>query len=143
MAGLSKYLALALFNASLNPVRSAFAPPDGLYLALHTAAPSDAVYGNEATYGAYARQALNSLTADVAAETAGGNVDVVVTNGAALVFPASTSTSGQTITHWAIWDTQAVNNGNVLYSGSLASSRLISLGDSVVIPENSIVIRLK
>ena len=143
MAGLSKYLALALFNASLNPVRAPFAPPTGLYLALHTASPSDSTYGTEATYGAYARQALNSLTADLAAETAGGDVDVVVTNGASLTFPASTGPSGQTITHWAIWDTAAVNDGNILYSGALATPRLIVVGDSVVVPETSIVITLK
>lgn len=143
MAGLSKYLALALFNSSLNPVRAAFTPPDGLWLGLHTAAPSDSTYGNEATFGAYARQALNSLTAELAPETASGHVDVVITNGSALVFPASTGPSPQTISHWAIWDSQAVGDGNVLYSGNLGSSRLIVVGDSVVIPEHNITITLK
>lgn len=143
MAGLSKYLALALFDSSLNPVRAAFTPPDGLFLALHTSAPSDATYGNEATYGGYARQALNSLTAQTASETAGGDVDVLVTNGSALVFPASTSAAGQTITHWAIWDTEVVGDGNILYSGALGSARLVALGDSVVVPEGNITITLK
>lgn len=143
MAGLSKYLALALFNSSLNPVRAPLTPPEGLFLALHTSAPSDAVYGHEATYSGYARQPLNSLTADLGAETAGGDVEVVVTNGSALVFPASTSLSGQIITHWAIWDTEEVGDGNILYSGALGSSRLITNGDSVVIPETSIVITFK
>lgn len=143
MAGLSKYLALALFNSSLNPVRAAFTPPAGLWLGLHTAAPSDSTYGNEATFGAYARQALNSLTAELAAETPSGHVDVIITNGSALVFPASTGPSGQTITHWAIWDSEAVGDGNVLYSGNLGSSRLIVVGDSVVIPEHNITITLK
>lgn len=143
MAGLSKYLALALFDSSLNPVRAAFTPPAGLWLALHTGAPSDAIYGKEATYGAYARQPLNSLTADTEAETAAGDVDVVVTNGSALEFPASTGPSGQTISHWAIWDTQAVGDGNILYSGSLGAPRLIVVGDSVVVPEGNLVITLK
>ncbi len=143
MSGLSKHLALALFNMSLNPVRASYTPPSGLWLALHTAAVSDATYGKEATFGAYARQALNSLTATTAAETVSGDVDIVVTNGSALIFPASTGPVGQTITHWAIWDSQAVGDGNVLYSGSLGSSRLISVGDSVVVPENSITITIK
>ena len=142
MAGLSKYLALALFDSSLNPVRAAFTPPAGLWLALHTAPPSDATYGTEATYGAYARQALNSLTADTEPETVGGDVDVVVKNGSALVFPASTGPAGQTITHWAIWDSETIGDGNILYSGALASSRLIAVGDSVVIPEGNIVITI-
>jgi hypothetical protein len=143
MAGLSKYLALALFDASLNPVRSALTPPSGLWLAMHTAAPSDSTYGNEATYGAYERQALNSLTAETMAEVAGGDVDVLVKNGSALVFPASIGPTNQAITHWAIWDSRSVGDGNILYSGPLGSSRLIVVGDSVVVPEGSISITLK
>lgn len=143
MAGLSKYLALALFNMSLNPVRAAYAPPGGLWIGLHTSAPSDSTYGSEATFGAYARQPVNSLTAETATETVAGDVDVVVKNGSALVFPASTGPAGQTITHWAIWDSEAVGDGNILYSGALVSSRLIVVGDSVVIPENAITITIK
>lgn len=143
MAGLSKYLALGLFNSTLNPVREPLVPPTGLHLALHTAAPSDATYGTEATFGAYARQALNSLTAEVNAETAGGDVDVLVTNGSALTFPASTGPSAQTITHWAIWDSAVRGDGNILYSGPLGSSRLVASGDSVVVPEGSLVLTLK
>lgn len=143
MAGLSKYLALALFNMSLNPVRASYAPPDGLWIALHTAAPSDSTYGNEATYAGYARQALNSLTATTLAETVTGDVNVEVTNGSAVVFPASTSDTGQAITHWAIWDKLQVGDGNILYSGSLVSPRLIVNGDSVVIPETSITLLIK
>lgn len=142
MAGLSKYLALALFNNTLNPVRASFAPPEGLYLALHTAAPNDDTYGNEATYTAYARQAVNSLTATLQAGS-GGNVDVVVTNGSAILFPASTGSTGQTVTHWALWDSQAVGAGNILYSGALSASRLVTSGDKVVVPEGGLAISLK
>ncbi len=143
MAGLSKYLALALFNMSLNPVRASFAPPAGLWLALHTAPPSDSTYGNEATFAGYARQPINSLTANPLTETAGGDVDILVTNGSAVVFPPSTSTAGQTVAHWAIWDSAAPGDGNILFSGALASSRLISNGDSVVISEGSISLTIK
>ena len=142
MAGLSKHLALSLFNMSLNPVRAAYTPPAGLWMSLHTAVPSDSTYGNEATYAGYARQPLNSLTAEPQSEVA-GDVDILVTNGSALVFPESTDTSGQTITHWAIWDSAAAGDGNILYSGALASARLIVLGDSVVIPERNISIIIK
>lgn len=142
MAGLSKYLALALFNATLNPLRVILTPPPGLWLALHTAAPGDATYGHEATYASYARQPLNSLISDSGVENGQGEVLVTITNGSAVVFPASTDTSGQTITHWAIWDSAAAGDGNILYSGNLTSSRLIVLGDSVVVPEGNIVIEV-
>lgn len=143
MSGISKYLALALFNMSLNPVRSSYTPPAGLWLSLHTGPVSDATYGKEVTYGAYARQALNSLTANSSVETVDGDLDIVVTNGSAVVFPISTGPVGQTITHWAIWDSEAVGDGNVLYSGPLASSRMVIVGDSVVVPENSITLTIK
>lgn len=142
MAGMSKYLALALFNMSLNPVRAAYTPPDGLYLALHTAAPSDSTYGNEATYAGYSRQPLNSLTATPLAEVA-GNVDIQVTNGSAVVFSPSSSSTSQSITHWAIWDQLQVGTGNILFSGSLVSSRAVATGDRVVVPEFSITLLIK
>jgi len=143
MSGLSKYLALALFNMSLNPVRSAYTPPAGLWLALHSGAPSDSTYGNEATYGGYKRQALNSLTATPSTETAGGDMDIIVTNGLALTFPASTGPVSQTVTHWAIWDSQNSGEGNILYSGALGSSRMIVVGDSVVVPDGNITLTIK
>ena len=136
-------MALALFDASLNPARNAFPIPAGLWLALHTEAPSDYTYGHEATYGAYARQPLNSLTAQAVAGVGAGDVDIQITNGSALVFPASTSLSSQLVTHWAIWDNENVGDGNILYSGSIGSPRLISDGDSVVVPEGNIVINFK
>lgn len=142
MAGLSKYLALALFNATLNPLRTILTPPPGLWLALHTSATGDASYGHEATYGAYARQEINSLTSDSSVENGQGDVTITVTNGSPVVFPVSTGPSGQTITHWAIWDSETVGDGNVLYSGALASPRLIVTGDSVVIPENNLQITI-
>lgn len=143
MSGLSKHLAMSLFNMSLNPVRSAYTPPAGLWIGLHTGAPSDSTYGKEATFGAYARQPINSLTAENAAEAVDGEVLLVIKNGSALVFTASTGPASQTITHWAIWDSEAVGDGNILYSGALGSPRLIATGDSVVIPEGNITITIK
>ena len=143
MAGMSKYLALALFNMSLNPVRAAYTPPDGLWLALHTAPPSDSTYGNEVTFAGYVRQPVNSLTAETGPEDADGNVNVVVKNGSAIVFPQSTSDFSQIITHWAIWDSEATGSGNVLYSGSLGVPRMISNGDAVAIPEGNLALTLK
>jgi hypothetical protein len=91
----------------------------------------------------YARQPLNSLTANTLTESVTGDVDIEVTNGSAVVFPPSTSATGQTVTHWAIWDKQVVGDGNILFSGSLVTSRSITTGDSVVIPEQSITLLIK
>lgn len=143
MAGLSKHLALALFNMSLNPVRAAYTPPAGLWLALHTAATSDSSYGYEATFTGYARQQINSLTSTSSTAGSDGDVDIVITNGSAIVFPPSTSVAGQTVTHWAIWDSEIVGDGNVLYSGAISSPRLVVTGDSIVVPENAIIITIK
>lgn len=143
MAGLSKYLALALFNMSLNPVRASFSPPVGLWIGLHSGAPSDSTYGKEATYGGYLRQPINSLTANLGTETLAGDVDLLVTNGSSVIFPVSTGLAGQTITHWSIWDSEEVGAGNILYSGSLGTPRLIVSGDAVVIQEGSLVITIK
>jgi hypothetical protein len=140
MAGLSRYLALALFNMSLNPVRAAFTPPPGLWLALHVAAPSDSSYGFEASFAGYTRQELASLTSVTAPETPGGNVDIQITNGSPVIFPESTDLQPQTISHWAIWDSANAGDGNILYSGALSAARLIAVGDSVVIPEGNISI---
>lgn len=141
MAGFSKYLALAIFNMALNPIRSAFTPPAVLYLSLHTAQPSDATYGTEITYLSYARQPVNSLTATLAAEVA-GEVAVNVTNGSAFIFPNSTDPADFTATHWAIWDSQAVGSGNILFSGPISSPRVISNGSGLVIPQGSLALTL-
>lgn len=143
MAGMSKYLALAVFDMTLNPVKSSFTPPAGIWLALHTGAPSDSTYGNEASFTGYARRALNSLTAVPQAQDANGNVDILVSNGASVTFPASTYVSQQTVTHWAIWDSPNAGEGNILYSGSLPNGRVVSTGDSVIVPEGSLTLTLK
>ncbi len=143
MAGLSKHLALSLFNMSLNPVRFAYTPPAELWLGLHTSAPSDSTYGHEATFGGYVRKKLNSLTAEPQTETVAGDVDIVVTNGSAIVFPQSTGPAGQIVSHWAIWDSETVGDGNILYSGALVSARLVVVDDRVVVPEKSIQLTIK
>ena len=141
MAGLSKYLALAIFNMALNPIRAAFTPPDVIYLALHTAAPSDATYGNEVGYAGYARQLVSNLTASTGTEVL-GELTVNVTNGTAFTFPNSTDVVDYTITHWAIWDSQAVGTGNILISGALGTPRMVAVGAGLVIPQGSLQVTM-
>lgn len=95
--------------------------PGSFYISLHT---GDPVAGNqttnEATFGAYARQA-------VARSGAGFTVSAAnVSNAAAITFPAGTSGS-ETITHFGIGE--AVSGAETLFmSGALDTSRAAGTG---------------
>ena len=80
MAGLSNYLAYALFGATISPTKVALTPPTEVYLALHTAAPDDTVRGNEASYGGYVRKQINNLSA-ADSDMGGGDIDLLVVFG--------------------------------------------------------------
>lgn len=147
MPGFSQSLAQAIYAATLAPTRTPIAPlpaagAAGVYCSLHTAAPTDAAGGNEATYSGYARVNIAAL---MTSSTSGASPEtsVIAANGSGPVtFPAS-SGSTQTVSHWAIWDhptaTAAVN---LMYSGLLSSSRSVQSGDVVVIPTGTLTIVL-
>lgn len=139
MAGLSKHLAMAIFNMALNPVRAAYTPPISLWIGLHTAPPSDSTYGSEATFLGYARQNMGSFTANLGVEVA-GDLPITITNGLAVTFPLSAGPVPESITHWAVWDSETVGEGNILVSGALGTSQVVDVGDAVVMPEGSILI---
>lgn len=93
-----------------------------LYISLHTADPGEAgdQTTNEATFGAYARQA-------VARSAAGFTVAAAnVSNAALVTFPEATSGS-ETITHFGI-GTAVSGVGNLLMSGALTASLAVSTG---------------
>ncbi len=91
------------------------------YLALFTAAPSDAGGGTEVTGGSYARVAI---TADMAAAGSGA-----ITNSAGIEFPTASASWG-TVTHFAVMD--ASTAGNMLWWGDLAASKAVGDGDTLV-----------
>lgn len=92
-----------------------------VYLALFTAAPTDAGGGTEVTTAgsAYARQ---QVPAGSWAAPSGGSI---VTS-ADVNFPAATSAWG-TITHIALFD--AATGGNMIWYGPLAVAKAIGTGD--------------
>ena len=92
------------------------------FIALFTAAPGEAGGGTEATFGAYARQAV--------ARTAGGWTVAGnnVSNAAEITFPEATSGS-QTVTHFAIMT--AITSGDMLNFAALDTSRLVTTGVTV------------
>lgn len=110
---LSNYLESALLNHAFGG--TPFTQPAGMYLALFTAAPSDAGGGTEVSGGGYARQ---SVVGAVSGDTfsLAGNVD----------FPAAAGSWGA-ITHVGIFD--AASGGNLLVWGALSVPRTIASDD--------------
>jgi len=95
----------------------AYTPPATVYVALFTAAPSDAGGGTEVSGGAYARQAV---TLDAAEDGASEN-------SADITFPQATADWG-TITHLALMD--ALTGGNMLMHTPLDESKTVNNGDT-------------
>ena len=119
MAALSDHLEKLLLDWSMTTGTAT--RPTAWFLALYTAAPSDAGGGTEVTGGGYARQAI----AFDAAATPGGTTS----NTAAVEFTATGAAYG-TVTHIGIFD--ASTGGNLLWHGAMTASRTIGDGDTLV-----------
>lgn len=118
MTAFSNFLEAALLNHVLN--NNAYTSPTIVYLALFTAAPSDAGGGTEVTGGSYARHAMDSSGADLWT-VSGGHAE----NTADRTFPTATASWG-TITHVGIFDAAAA--GNLLFWGALSASKQVDNG---------------
>lgn len=94
--------------------------PTSWYVALYTAAPSDAGGGTEVSGSGYTRQ---SVSWDTATGT-GGTTD----NSGAVSFTASGGSFG-TVTHIGIFD--ASTGGNLLWHGALSASKTVNDGDTL------------
>lgn len=131
MAALSDYLENKLIDFLLRG--QAFAAPATTYVALLTAAPSDAGGGTEVTGGAYARVAITSSLANwagtqaAASTVASSGSSGTTSNNAALTFPAPTANWG-VVTHFGVYD--AATGGNLLFWSALTSSKTINSGDA-------------
>lgn len=94
--------------------------PPAVYVALFTAAPTDAGGGTEATGGSYARvqvtQADGSWDAPIGTPSATQNTGVIT-------FPTSTATWGGTMTHFGLYDASA--GGNLLVWNSLTTAQAV------------------
>lgn len=116
MAAISDYLEAALLNHVFR--NTAMTSPTTTYLALYTAAPSDAGGGTEVSGNGYAREAI----------TFGAPSSGVVSNSGEISFTASGGNWG-TITHVGIFD--ASSAGNLLYHGALDTSRTVNDTDTL------------
>lgn len=90
------------------------------YVALYTAAPTDAGGGTEVSGNNYSR--VQTAGADWAAASSGAS-----SNANAITFPTPSGSWG-TVTHFGIFD--AATNGNLLWWGALGASKTPGSGDS-------------
>ena len=95
--------------------------PANVYVALFTAAPSDAGGGTEVSTGAYARQLCGFA--------APSGTPRSVANAADILYPVATAGYGP-VTHFAIMD--ALTVGNMLYWAALAASKTFAINDQAV-----------
>jgi len=122
---------------------ASLAKPAALWVALFTAAPSDAGGGTEVAGGGYGR--VNVPPGDLNwAATQGGTSGVssgtggVTANAAVITFPVPSAAWG-TVTHFAIFD--AATGGNPLVWGPLVAARDILNGDPAPrFPANSLTV---
>lgn len=122
MAGKSNYLEALLLNLAFRT--QVATKPAGIYVALMTAAPTDAGGGTEVTGGDYARVAVAQLDANW---NAPAGTPRAITNVNAITFPAPTANWG-VATHFAIYD--AATAGNLLYWAALSVAKTINNGDA-------------
>jgi hypothetical protein len=96
------------------------ARPSAWYVALYTAAPSDAGGGTELSGSGYAREAVA-----FAAATSGTGT---TSNTGVVIFTADGGDWGS-VTHMGIHD--ASSGGNLLWHGSLAAAKTVADGDTL------------
>ena len=114
MAAMSNYLENALLNAVLR--NTSYTSPSTVFVALYTTDPGEGGTGTEVSGGSYAR----------VAGTFGAPSNGVSTNSAAIEFAQATGSWG-TVSHMALYD--AITSGNMLFYGSLTTSKTIESGD--------------
>ncbi len=103
--------------------------PSAVYLALHTADPTETGAVAELVGNGYARLLVTFGAGVSGAGTA--------TSSNAQLFTATGSGFG-TVTHASLWD--ASTSGNALYKGSLTASKTIAAGDQLNWAIGSIVV---
>ena len=109
---------------------TAYTSPTALYVALYTAAPTDAGGGTEISGSAYVRTAVSFSVS---------GTDTLCTNSAAVEFPAATGSWG-TIVAIGIFD--ATTSGNFIAWSDLTTSKTIATGDIFRIPAGELDITL-
>jgi hypothetical protein len=123
MTKLSNYLENKLAYHVLR--NTAYTPPTNLYIALHTADPTETGTVAETSFTGYARKAL----------TLGAPSNGVSSNSADLTWSVGSTV---TVTHVSIWD--SLSAGNCLFYGPLTASKTMANGDTFKIVTGSLTV---
>jgi hypothetical protein len=144
MSAMSNYLENQLVDHILRGQTFSPTAPASVWIALYTAAPTDAGGGTEIpSTNNYSRVAVTrALTAWAGTQAAASTVASsgtggITSNNAAITFPIPSGSWG-TITHFAILD--AVTGGNFLFTGALTVSQTVNTGNTVSFAAGQLVI---
>ena len=132
MGSFSDYLENKLLDHAFGAVT--YTPPATLYAALFTVAPTDSGGGTEVTGGSYARVAITNNATNLPNSSGGAKA-----NGTAITFPAATASWG-TVVAMALFD--AASGGNLMCHAALATSKVITSGDTASFPTGDLDITL-
>ena len=123
MSALSDYLENELLDHVIGG--ASYSAPGTLYIAAHTADPTDDGSGAEVSGGSYARASVTNNATEFPAASGGTK-----SNANDIEFPEATGSWG-TVSHIGVWD--ASSGGNLLWHGALSASKSIGSGDTLSI----------
>lgn len=121
MSAFSDYLENELLDHILKGLT--YTAPTSVWIALYTAAPSDAGGGTEVTGGSYARFEVDFSTYNFTAASGGAT-----SNNEDWEFPTATGSWG-TVSHFGIFD--AVSGGNLLFHAALTTPRAVATDETI------------
>lgn len=138
MSALSDYLESAWLNMLAQG--QAFSAPE-THVALFTAAPSDSGGGTEVSGGGYARMQVNQdgATSPYWNTPVDDGGPQLIDNNGEIAFPQATGDWGEVVAI-AIFD--AATGGNMLYHGTLASSKVVSTNDTFRFADGDLDLKL-
>ena len=143
MSDLTDYAENKLTDALLRG--QAIGTPATWYVALFTAAPSDAGGGTEVTGGSYARASFSASLANWSGTQGAGTTAAssgtggASSNNAVISFPTPSAGWG-TVTHFALMD--AASSGNMWIQKALTTSKTINSGDTVRFDANTMTLTI-
>ena len=127
MAEMSNYLETTVLNYVLR--NTADWAPTSVFLALHTADPTDAGTGAEVSGGSYARQ---TCAFDAAHATNGNTANTDA--------ESFTGMPTCTVTHIGVWD--AASSGNLLFHTAVDTNKTVLAGDTISVAAGAVTITL-